>query len=137
MLSSYTKEMTPCRVKAKERQDVDIDKLVKFGAAAVNPPRPVYADLTDLPQTRGEAVSRIMNLTSGVKPEFVSALLQLGPEQAFEHLKQMEASVPREKTSAKTRVPAATSPSKKAFVPPGAPEVGPEGDDTRSEDHPK
>jgi len=86
----YLKEMTPTRVKAKERNDVNLDKLVRNGFAGVVPPQPVYADLTNLPESRGEAAQRILDLTNGVPHALVSKLLTLPPSQALQQLREWE-----------------------------------------------
>lgn len=82
MLPPYAKKMCPCRVKTQEREDVDIDKLVKYGAARLTPPVPVYADLTDMPQSRGEAAHRLIETVRGLDPQLVASLLSLKPDQA-------------------------------------------------------
>lgn len=99
----YEKEMTPCRVKTKERGDVDLTRLVKHGAASrIVPAMPIYADLTDLPRSRGEAAQRQLELLANQNPEFVSALLKLPPAQALQHLMAMRPPAPN--TNDKTNV---------------------------------
>jgi len=82
MLKAYDKKMTPCRVKSEEREDVDINKLVAHGAAGLVPPNPVYADLTELPKTRGEATHALQEAIRGLPQDLVRSLLSLKPEEA-------------------------------------------------------
>jgi len=94
MIKSYDKEMTPCRVKTKERQDVDLEKLVKFGAAKVIPPTPVYADLTKVPSSRGEALQKLGSIMDGLKavhPDALEKLLRLPLPQALEFINSLRA----------------------------------------------
>jgi len=58
---AYAKK--PSAVKAKSRQDVDINKLVRSGIRP-NLPTPLYVDLTGLPASRGEAVQRLRELAA-------------------------------------------------------------------------
>jgi len=104
---TYLKEMTPCRVKTKERGDVDITRLVQHGAARLQAPVPVYADLSDLPASRGEAIQRLNELTSKADPAFVASLLALPPAQALAHLQSMRPPLKRdEQNNAKPEGPA-------------------------------
>jgi len=111
-LTNYDKKLTPTRVKAKERGDVDLDRLLKHGAARILPATPQYADLSDLPRSRGEAADNILrtiNSIPDINPEFVSGLLKLPPDQALHTLQSMRPPAPKrdEKNNAK---PAGSAP---------------------------
>lgn len=95
MLKNYEKKLTPCGVKSKERADVDITRLVKHGAHRLVAPRPTYADLTQLPESRGEAAARILTLTEGHDDEIIAALLKLPPEQANQAITAMFPPAPK------------------------------------------
>lgn len=109
-LKSYDKELTPLRVKTKERGDVNIDTLVKHGAARIQQPTPVYLDLTDLPRSRGEAAARLNDLVQPHDTEFVKALLNLPPDQALQLIQSLRppASNANDKTNAKEQGPTAS-----------------------------
>lgn len=114
MLLYYEKEMTPCRVKTKERGDLDINALVKHGASSrLSVPSQTYADLTGLPQTRGEATQRLLDLAVGQDPQLLEALLRMGPAQAYQTISAMRppASTRDDKNNAE-RAGSATPPSK-------------------------
>lgn len=103
----YGKELTPTRVKAQERGDVDINRLVKHGAGRISTPAPVYADLTELPSSRGEAAAQLTALSHGIHPQLLKQLLSLTPAQAFQALNNLRtpASNANDKTNAKEQVP--------------------------------
>jgi len=97
MISAYEKEMTPTKVKAKERHDVDIDKLVKFGAVGLACPKPTFADLTQIPSSRGEAMIRLREIMSDYTqrdPEAVAQLMKLPLEQALEFINAIKPPAP-------------------------------------------
>lgn len=62
-----TGDETP--VKVDEREDVDINRLVaQQGARAMVPPAASFADLTEIPASRGEAEARLMRLEDELRP---------------------------------------------------------------------
>jgi len=92
MLPFWDKELTPCRVKAQERHDVDITKLVQHGAHRINPQQPVYADLTDIPRDRGEARREILDLANRInRDDLLEALFTMPQPQAFAYIKHLRA----------------------------------------------
>lgn len=89
MIKSYDKKMTKGHVKAKERGDVDLERLVKHGAARIPPAAPVYADLTDLPRSRGQAAAQLVELLQQLpaeNQEAMAQLLRLKPEDALRYI---------------------------------------------------
>jgi len=125
IIKTYEKKMTPGRVKAKERGDVNIDLLVKHGAARILPPAPVYADLTDLPRSRGEAAQQLNALTRDQDPEFVSALLRMGPAQAFSYLEGLRPPATKRDEKNNANEAGSAIPSKQTSAP--EPKSGSEG----------
>lgn len=111
---TYDKEMTATKVKSKERGDVDITRLVKHGAARILPPAPLYADLTQLPASRGEAAALLMHITRGYAPDFIKQLLRLPPAQALQALNNIRppASNVNDKTNTKEQGPDTKSKTK-------------------------
>lgn len=102
---TYEKEMTPTRVKSKERGDVDINRLVQHGPGRIQPAQPIYADLTDLPVSRGEAAHRLLEIEkSSAHVELLKALLTLPPDQANNFLSTLRPPAPNanDKTNATT-----------------------------------
>lgn len=92
---TYLKKMTPTRVKAKENLGVNIDRLLNHSAARIMPPQPLYADLTNLPESRGEAAHRLLDLTNSIKdPDLLTAILRLPPEQAFQAISKLRGPAP-------------------------------------------
>jgi len=118
-MTQYLKSMTPTRVKTKEREDIDLDKLVKHGATRIVQPPPSYPDLTDLPTSRGDAIRRLHSLSQAQDPELFTALLQLPPAQAFDYLKALgtPASKRDDSTTRKEQVPPAATTSKPTPTP--------------------
>lgn len=120
MIKSYDKVLTPSRVKAKEREDVNIDRLVKHGIGRIIPPVPTYADLTEVPSSRGEAAHLLLETLSGIDPDLSAAILKLPPAQALQAIQSIRppASNANDKTTAKeqdpskTPAPAGTEPAK-------------------------
>lgn len=110
MIKGYEKTLTPTRVKAKERGDVDIDRLVKHGLHRLVAPQPVYADLSELPRSRGEAAQLLIETLSGIDPALSAAILKLPPDQALQAISSLRppASNANDKTNAKEQGPSTT-----------------------------
>lgn len=109
----YEKKMTPTRVKSKERGDVDLNRLVKHGAARIVPPSPTYADLTEIPASRGEAAAKLNDLLKDQDPSLVKPILRMPPAQAMQTISKIrpQASKRDDKTTRKEQGPSTTPPN--------------------------
>jgi len=89
------KTRTPTRVKTKEREDVDINRLVAHGAAHISAPPQTFADLTSHPASRGEAIQRFMSLSDVLQSPQFQALLSLPAAQAMQAISALRPQAPK------------------------------------------
>lgn len=114
---TYDKKMTPTRVKAKENHGVNIDRLLNHSAARIQPPQPMYLDLTNLPGSKVEAAYRLLDIRDAHDAKLISAILKLPPEQANKAINDLRLSLnANDKTNAKKAEPAGPTP--KTTLPP-------------------
>jgi len=113
----YLKKMTPTFVKTKERADVDINRLVKHGAGRISVPAPTYADLTEIPASRGEAAALISQIRLSY-PELIPALLRLPPQEAYKALEQLQAQASNANDQTNAKEQALEKPQTKKEEPP-------------------